>query len=155
MTPPQLTNGIVPSLVDGSVDCCEHPGTLQVLRVIKVKKGDYHNNSPDRYRLVLSDGHNFVQAMLVTQLNHLVTSGKLVDRGLGIIRLIDYMSNLINNVPVIIIIQMDMLEKTYRCIIGNPTDVLGDETSDGGAGSTKQPRETDRTRRRLTTAVMR
>ena len=133
MEPPQLTNSIVPSLVDGSVDCYEHPGTLQVLRVIKVKKGDSY--SPDRYRLVLSDGHNFVQAMLVTQLNHLVTSGELVDRALGIIRLRDYMSNLINDVPVIIIIQMDVLEETYRCIIGNPTDVLGDETSGAGAGS--------------------
>ena len=45
------------------------------------------------------------------------------------------MSNLINDVPVIIIIQMNVLEETYRCIIGNPTDVLGDETSGAGAGS--------------------
>ena len=123
MSYPQLTAGIVPSLVEGSVDCYKHPGTLQVLRVIKVKKRD-SCYGPDRYRVILSDGHNFVQALLVTQLNHLVTSGELVDGGLGIIRLRDYMSNLIQDVPVIIIIQMDVVRNEYGCKIGNPADVL-------------------------------
>lgn len=128
MAPPQLTAGIVPSLVDGAVDCYEHPGTLQVLRVLQVKKQDYY--SPDRYRLILSDGHNYVQAMLVTHQNHLVTSGELIDGAKSIIRLRDYMPNRIQNIPVIIILQLDVLERTHGCVIGNPTavNVQGGET---------------------------
>lgn len=46
---------------------------------------------PDRYRVVLSDGDNYVQCMLATQANHVVHDGKLV-KGC-ILRLKTYSSN--------------------------------------------------------------
>ena len=69
---PPLSRGAVRAVVNGSPDL--HP----VLQVIDVKKIGAANAGPtaaDRYRLVLSDGENYQQAMLATQLNDLVLSG--------------------------------------------------------------------------------
>lgn len=49
----------------------------------------------DRFRLVLSDGKHFSQAMLATQQNDLITSGELQE--LSVITLTDYIVNLVQN----------------------------------------------------------
>ena len=48
----------------------------QILKVIKAGG----NQGQDRYRVTLSDGLNFVQGMLHTPLNHLVTEGQIVEK---------------------------------------------------------------------------
>jgi replication factor A1 len=53
--------------------------TVQILTLKKFsgREGQSNPNAPDRYRLILSDGKNFAQAMLATQLSHLVDENQL------------------------------------------------------------------------------
>jgi replication factor A1 len=52
--------------------------TVQFLTVKKVNPNSTTNNpTVDRYRIILSDGVNLVQAMLATQLNSLVYENKI------------------------------------------------------------------------------
>lgn len=51
--------------------------TVQLLSVKKVPKTARDSTSPDRYRIIVSDGAQFIQAMLATQLNDLVESGQI------------------------------------------------------------------------------
>ena len=48
--------------------------TLQLLDIKKINASG--PGTMDRYRLVISDGHNYMQAVLATQLNPLVESGQ-------------------------------------------------------------------------------
>jgi replication factor A1 len=47
--------------------------TLQILSIKKVTPTNPSSMAIDRWRLIISDGVQFIQAMLATQLNHLVT----------------------------------------------------------------------------------
>lgn len=51
--------------------------TLQVLSVKKVSAQSPTSTAPDRNRIIISDGVNFLQAMLATQLNPKVESGEV------------------------------------------------------------------------------
>lgn len=51
------------------------------------------NNTGRRYRLIISDGVHFQQAMLATQMNTLVTEERL--QNLGIIRMVEFVTNVI------------------------------------------------------------
>ena len=115
-----LTEGAVRALVQsegtpvnpGSTSC-----VVQVLRVIKVGG----NQGQDRYRVILSDGQNFVQGMLATQLNQLVASGQIADNAL--IRVNDYMNNLVQNMHVIILLAVEVVNSQFGLKIGNPSDI--------------------------------
>ena len=55
-----------------------HPDDPAVVQIIDHKQ--LHGGGSVRHRLVISDGHNYMQAMLATQLNHLVDSGQVHPR---------------------------------------------------------------------------
>jgi|SRR6267142_1271362 len=65
--------------------------TLQLLSIKKVNpnsaSGTVNNpNVPtDRYRIIISDGLNFLQAMLATQLNHLVEEDRIGKNTIAVI----------------------------------------------------------------------
>jgi len=50
---------------------------VQLLSIKKVIPTTISSNSTDRYRIIISDGVHFVQPMLATQLNELVTTGEI------------------------------------------------------------------------------
>jgi len=52
----------------------EFVGGDQVIQFLSVKKLP---GVPDRYRLIISDGNNFIQAMLATQCNSMVENGTI------------------------------------------------------------------------------
>jgi replication factor A1 len=112
-----LTARAVQNLVrnDGQQSDPSFLPTVQIIKLIKVG-----NANGDRYRAVLSDGHNFVQGMLATQLNGLVTSGQIADN--TIVRVRDYMNNLIQDRNVIILLGIDIVS-TPGSKVGEPTDV--------------------------------
>ena len=87
----------------------------QILKVIKVGG----NQGIVRYRVILSDGLNFVQGMLHTPLNHLVTGGQIVEN--AIIRIEDYMSNMVQNRFVMIVLAVVVIDSQYGRKIGNPS----------------------------------
>ena len=74
-----LTTGIVAKAFN-AVDPDEVDNlqpTVQLLSVKKVPKTGRDSTGPDRYRIIVSDGVQFIQAMLATQLNDLVESGQI------------------------------------------------------------------------------
>jgi len=77
----RLTTGIVAIVAKAftAVETAEVESlqpTVQLLSIKKVPNAG-HSNSPDRYRIIVSDGAQFIQAMLATQLNDLVESGQI------------------------------------------------------------------------------
>ena len=127
-----LTSGAVRTLVQ-SEGTSANPGfpssVVQILKVIKVGG----NQGQDRYRVILSDGQNFVQGMLATQLNQLVASGQIADNAL--IRVNDYMNNLVQNKNVIILLAVEVVNSQYGQKIGNPSDIEADPSAKAGAGA--------------------
>ena len=69
------------------------PGmALPVLQVLAVKKiTSSIGNAVERWRVVLSDGTVFIQSMLATQLNHMVSNNEILKGGL--IKLTSYTMN--------------------------------------------------------------
>ena len=51
--------------------------TVQILSIKKVGNNPNAGNNPDRFRVVMSDGVNYMQAMLATPLNEMVLSETL------------------------------------------------------------------------------
>lgn len=77
----QLTAGSCQRLHDATPDdeaLFNTPHTLQFLSIKKVNAINASStNTIDRYRIIMSDGINFIQAMLATQLNHLVSDNTI------------------------------------------------------------------------------
>lgn len=84
---PQLTAGLcmrVHSVKDDedTEELCNSRPTLQFLSIKKVGPGQ---NGADRYRVIVSDGEYFLQAMLATQVNEYIESGRLIKHSVAVI----------------------------------------------------------------------
>lgn len=69
--------------------------TVQFLSIKKVTNTSTNGANLDRYRLIVSDGTHFIQAMLATQLNHLVENDTI--KKLCVAVLEKYTSNVVQN----------------------------------------------------------
>jgi len=74
----ELTTGTV-AKVFNAVDPSEVEDLQPTVQLLSIKKvaNARDLNTPDRYRIIVSDGAQFIQAMLATQLNDLVESNQL------------------------------------------------------------------------------
>lgn len=85
----QLTGGICKRLNEANADDqslfnSEH--TVQFLSIKKVTPTTSNTSaSVDRYRIIISDGTHFLQAMLATQLNHLVDENAIGKNTIAVI----------------------------------------------------------------------
>jgi replication factor A1 len=68
--------------------------TVQFLSIKKLPNPK-PEETPDRYRLIISDGVHFVQAMLATQLNELVDNNTVTKH--SVVTLEKYTSNVVQN----------------------------------------------------------
>ena len=59
-----------------------HTHNPQVLDVKKIQPNPGQAVAAERFRLVISDGTHYLQAMLATQLNHLVANNQIQPNGL-------------------------------------------------------------------------
>ncbi|KAH8881580.1 replication factor-A protein [Thozetella sp. PMI_491] len=110
---------------------------LQCLQ-IKTLEAKGAGGAAERYRVVLSDMHNYVQGMLATQANHVVHDGKL-QRGC-IVRLKQYQAQSLKGKNILIILDLEVIE-SYGTPdkLGEPTAIEGKSTEPqnttiGGAG---------------------
>ena len=79
MSTPELTEGICERFANGEHDddaLWNSTPTVQLLSIKKVASSGSTTN--DRYRIILSDGKKFLQAMLAMQLNTLVEQNAIV-----------------------------------------------------------------------------
>jgi replication factor A1 len=59
--------------------------TIQFVSIKKVLPTPNSSNPTDRYRMIISDGEHYVQAMLATQLNTLVEDGTIAKHSIAVI----------------------------------------------------------------------
>lgn len=84
----QLTGGICARLNDvNSLDeeLQASSPTVQFLSFKQVPPTAGSSATVDRYRVIVSDGEHFLQAMLATQLNHLIEEGKVGKHSIAVI----------------------------------------------------------------------
>ena len=84
----QLSAGICARLSEASPEEIEELGSgyaVQLLSIKKVNQTTSAVSTVDRYRIILSDGVHFVQAMLATQLNDLVSRGEIVKNSIVVV----------------------------------------------------------------------
>ncbi|RKP08491.1 replication factor-a protein [Thamnocephalis sphaerospora] len=140
----QLTPNAVRQIYDG---VGEDP-TLSnpVVQVINIKKLPMQSaDSTERFRFIISDGKHFMQAMLSTQLNDLVQSGRLTKN--AVIRMTKYICNAIQNRCIAIVLGAEVLAVTDR--IGEPVtiepSVVGAAPAASAAAPVAQPAPQPRT----------
>lgn len=83
---PQLTAGIVVRLnnTDNEAATDELYNSQPTLQLLSFKKVPPSGGS-DRYRVIVSDGEHFLQAMLATQLNNLVEEDIIQKGAIGVV----------------------------------------------------------------------
>ena len=77
-----LNNGCISYILTGGVPEGAKDAAVQVLEMKRVDSKQ-QGNAPVRYRLIISDGQHYTQAMLATQLNGLVDDGSVRGRPLA------------------------------------------------------------------------
>ncbi|CAH8623802.1 unnamed protein product [Dicrocoelium dendriticum] len=110
------------ALTSGAIDLINSGKTIDepVLKILGYKLVPGGNAGQNRYRLLLSDGvktHSF--AMLATQLNHLIESGKLVND--TVVRIKKYVCNNIqNNKYVLVVLDVEVLGVEHESVSVRP-----------------------------------
>ena len=88
------------------------------LQVLQVKQLQSQNSLQDRYRVVLSDGVNFIQAMLATQLNELAKQEQIA-RGC-FIQLKNFSINSMKDRKIMIVLDLEVTPDAVQEKIGSP-----------------------------------
>lgn len=93
----QLSKGIVLRLLDTEDTSEELLNSKPVLQILSVKKigPPPGPNTSDRYRVIVSDGEHFLQAMLATQLNGLIEDNVFVKN--SIVRITQFTCNMVQD----------------------------------------------------------
>ncbi|KAF5748440.1 replication protein A 70 kDa DNA-binding subunit A [Tripterygium wilfordii] len=102
-----LTTNAIATITAGDVD------SKPLVQVLDIK---LIGNSQERYRLLLSDGVSSQHAMLATQLNDRVKTGR-VKKG-SVIQLIDYICSTVQNRKIIVVLNMETIMLDCE-LIGN------------------------------------
>ena len=91
-------------------------------------------NLPDRYRVVISDGRNYVQGMIADDLTHHVLSGYLVRN--CTVKVVNYVTEFVNGNPLAIILDLEVKKKLNHRV-GSPKEYnLNDRKPAGPQNST-------------------
>ena len=143
MSNPSLSEGALLTICQGGT--VEKP-TLQVLQNKKIA-----GSTSDRYRVFVSDGqYSNSFSMLATQMNHLITEGKL--EAFSIVRVNNHICNNVNGKKVIILLEIEVLKPGSEVgrKIGDPLQIGADGTVSGNpaakaanAGAQKRPADSD------------
>ncbi|KAG9315620.1 hypothetical protein JVU11DRAFT_3262 [Chiua virens] len=147
MSTPQLSAGICTRLNDASPDEIDSLGSGFTVQLLSIKKVSQQTSTAniDRYRIIISDGVHFVQAMLATQLNDLVASGRIIKNSIIVIDKLT--CNFVQDKRLLIILDLGVVSREEEKI-GNPTAVPGSsaaaanavaETPDSSTSTAPQP----------------
>ncbi|KAH0832173.1 hypothetical protein J3R83DRAFT_13086 [Lanmaoa asiatica] len=144
MSQQQLSAGICARLSEASPIEIDELGSgyaVQLLSIKKVNQATSAVSAIDRYRIILSDGVHFVQAMLATQLNELVSRGDIVKNTIVVVDKLT--CNFVQDKRLIIILDLHVSSRDEEKI-GNP---VAAPTSTGvptsTAAETPEPSTTD------------
>ena len=112
-----LTAGAVQNLVGA-----HEPNFKPICQIINIKNVGNKNGDggQDRYRIIISDGTHYVQGMMATQLNAIMGENL---QNYNIIRINEYMNNNVKGKRIIILLKLDIVDKTHNEKIGSPIDI--------------------------------
>ncbi|KAJ5214791.1 Replication factor A protein 1 [Penicillium chermesinum] len=99
-----ITVGALSAIFDDSKEEAREP----IVQCVQVKPLPPQPNHEERYRAVFSDVANYVQTMLATQINHVVTSGSL--RKGCFVRLKSFQANSVKGKKILIVLDLEVLE---------------------------------------------
>eukprot|EP00550_Attheya_septentrionalis_P007580 CAMPEP_0198296596 /NCGR_PEP_ID=MMETSP1449-20131203/33246_1 /TAXON_ID=420275 /ORGANISM="Attheya septentrionalis, Strain CCMP2084" /LENGTH=643 /DNA_ID=CAMNT_0043997261 /DNA_START=49 /DNA_END=1980 /DNA_ORIENTATION=+ len=130
-----LTHGAVRTLATADQADPSYQPVLQVIHVKAVGGG----GASERFRAIFSDGQNFVQGMLATQLNPLVHSGEIQEN--SVIAVKEFMKNVVQGRTVIIVLKLEVITANPGQRFGDPKDIEKEniQQSSGGAAPAAQP----------------
>lgn len=117
-----LSQGAIAEMVRSS-DPSNHVQNpvCQILSIKKIAATTAPGNPGDRYRLIVSDGVNYAQAMLATQKRPLIESGEMEKN--CIVRITQYASNAVQNRRILILLDLAVIQPPTADRLGNPINV--------------------------------
>ena len=123
----QETNGARRMITPGAVQRMYRDDTTpgSVVQVLHIKEVSGANSTHKRFRLVVSDSQHYQQAVVVTELNAMVSSGEV--QKLGLIRLTEFICKGVQNRRVIIIFGLE--------VVSGPVERLGEPSNVDQAGA--------------------
>lgn len=124
-----LTQGAISRIASMSTSE-EDPFFEPTLQIINVKKVNSSGNQ-DRFRIILSDGQKYIQGLLATQLNLLVSENKL--EGNAFIKLQKFVKNHVSNRTLVVCLSVEIVGTNPGHRVGDPTDVTSGPPAGGGA----------------------
>ncbi|WFD44641.1 Replication factor A protein 1 [Malassezia psittaci] len=141
MAAESLSEGVLAQMLD-SVDGVAVPNPVcQVLSLKKLQTSNASANVSERYRVVLSDGVYYAQAMLATQLKPLVENHTL-DKNM-VVRITQYTANTVQNRKILILLNLEVISPALDHRIGNPQNIEAMQSTDnkpsGAIKSTGSP----------------
>ncbi|KAF4765620.1 hypothetical protein HAV15_003849 [Penicillium sp. str.  len=101
----QVTIGALSAIFDETKPQVREP----IVQCVQIKALPAQPNQPERYRAVFSDIANYVQTMLATQANSVVTDGSL--RKGSFVRLKSFQSNSVKGKKILIILDLEVLKE--------------------------------------------
>ncbi|KAJ6502115.1 hypothetical protein C8R45DRAFT_861868 [Mycena sanguinolenta] len=104
----QLTAGSCFGLHNAAPEDTSLFDNTHTLQVLSVKSVNSPNSNVDRYRIIVSDGEHFIQAMLATQLNPLVKEGDIKKN--SIVNVTKMTCNFVQDKRLLIILAFELVE---------------------------------------------
>ncbi|WFD05638.1 Replication factor A protein 1 [Malassezia vespertilionis] len=133
MSAEQLTEGVIARMLDSSDADAPVDPVCQVLSLKKLQTNSANSNVSERYRVVLSDGVYYTQAMLATQLKPLVEDHTL-DRNM-VVRISQYTSNTVQNRKILILLNLEILSPALPNRLGNPQNIEAVQANGDGVAA--------------------
>lgn len=121
MSAEQLTDGAIASMLASNDGTTPMTPKCQILSLKKLQTSNASVNVSERYRVVLSDGVHYTQAMLATQLKPLVENGSL-DKNV-VVRISQFTSNTVQNRKILILLNLEPITAALPHRIGNPQNI--------------------------------
>jgi replication factor A1 len=103
-----ISHGVLRQIADSPPDSLDSIGA-PILQCCSIKAINGAPGSPQRFRVVFNDTIHFIQGMIATQANEIVTSGQL-KRG-SICRLNKFQASFIKEKHILVIIDIDVLQE--------------------------------------------
>ncbi|KAJ6140091.1 Nucleic acid-binding OB-fold [Penicillium samsonianum] len=128
----QVTIGALSAIFDETKPQVREP----IVQCVQIKALPAQPGQPERYRAVFSDIANYVQTMLATQANSVVTDGSL--RKGSFVRLKSFQSNSVKGKKILIILDLEVLKELGEADkIGEPKPLeVKAEEEEGGQPTT-------------------
>ncbi|KAF7363822.1 Replication protein A subunit [Mycena sanguinolenta] len=123
----QLTAGSCYGLHNAAPEDTSLFEASHILQVLSVKSVNSPNSNVDRYRIIVSDGEHFIQAMLATQLNSLVKEGNIKKN--TIVNVTKMTCNFVQDKRLLIILEFEAVEQANNKI-GNPITLTPEQSKE-------------------------